>query len=340
MRVEVNLRNTPIDLVAETSRRLEDRGVDRLADGDIRREPLLIMAVAATVTSRIELSTAVSLAFTRSPVALAYQARHLSDISSGRFRLGVGTQVRGHIERRFGMPWHAPLRRMRDYLQAMTAVTTSWQTGEPLAHDGEFYTLSLMPPEFNPGTSTYGVVPVDLAAVNPGMVRLAARLCQGVRLHPFITPEYVRHVIRPALEAGAESRDGLPDAFDICGGGFLATGPDEAAVARQREWVRSRVAFYSSTTAYLPVLEVHDMVELHGQTSALVKSGRWEDLTACVTDEVLDLFCTTGTYTQLADAFAGRYAGLVRTVQLQAPAPEEIDDAFGTLVATLQEAAS
>ncbi|WP_324275556.1 LLM class flavin-dependent oxidoreductase [Blastococcus brunescens] len=230
--------------------------------------------------------------------------------------------MKRHMEHRFGVAWDSPGPRLRDYVQALRAVWRSWHTGEPLAHWGPFYSLDLMTPEFSPGPAPHGPIAVDIAAVNPYNLELAGELCDGVRLHVFSTPGYVRDVVRPRLEAGAAcaGRD-LGTGFEVYGGGFVATGATAADAEQARERARARVAFYGSTLAYLPVLEHHGWGGLRAELRELVRQERWGDLAAVVPDEVLDEFCTTGTYQELAPALARRWAGLVTTVQVPAPVP-------------------
>ena len=319
MRLEASLRATPPGEIAATAAALDRAGAGAVCDSESRRDPLLSMSLAAGTTERIGLATAVTLAFPRSPMVVAYGARMLSDVTGGRFRLGLGTQVKRHIEHRFGMTWDSPGPRLRDYVGALRAIWRSWDTDEPLAHTGPFYSLDLMTPEFSPGAAQHGPVPVDIAAVNPYNLELAGELCDGVRLHVFSTPSYVRDVVVPRLRAGAARSGRDLDRLDVVGGGFIATGGTDAEVHAAREQARARVAFYGSTLAYRPVLEHHGWGGLREELRELVRQERWNELAAVVPDEVLDEFCTAVPYAGLAAALAERYAGLVTTVQLPAP---------------------
>lgn len=319
MRLEASLRATPSVEIAATAAALERAGAGSVCDSESRRDPLLSMSLATGTTERIGLATAVTLAFPRSPMVVAYGARMLADVTGGRFRLGLGTQVKRHIEHRFGMSWDSPGPRLRDYVGVLHAIWRCWDTGEPLAHSGPFYSVDLMTPEFDPGPAEHGRVPVDIAAVNPYNLELAGELCDGVRLHVFSTPGYVRDVVWPRLRAGAARTGRGLDGLDVVGGGFIATGGTDEEVRGAREQARARVAFYGSTLAYLPVLEHHGWGDLREELRELVRQERWNELTAVVPDEVLDEFCTAVPYAGLAAAVSERYAGLVTTVQLPAP---------------------
>jgi probable F420-dependent oxidoreductase len=338
VRLEASLRTTPTREIAATAAALERAGAAALCDSENSRDPLLAMALAAGTTERIGLATSVTIAFPRSPMVVAYSARMLHDLSAGRFRLGLGTQVKRHMEHRFGVPWDSPGPRLRDYVAALRAIWHSWATGDQLEHRGPFYTLDLMTPEFSPGRPPYGPIAVDIAAVNPYNLELAGELCDGVRLHVFNTPGYVRDVVRPRLVAGAErSGRGLAD-LEVVGSGFIATGPRDRDVAAAREQARARVAFYGSTLAYLPVLEHHGWGGLREELRDLVRRERWDDLPAAVPDEVLDEFCTAASYADLAAALRQRWSGLVTTVQVPTPSVATADwSAFADVCRAVEE---
>jgi probable F420-dependent oxidoreductase len=336
MRVEAVLHDPPLAHISELARRAEQLGFDGLILPEISRDPFILAALAGEATSRIRVSTAVALAFPRSPTTTAYSARTLHDLTAGRFGLGLGTQVRGHIERRFGVPWSAPVARMREYIGAVRTVLTSWDSGDPLSFDGALYRLSLMTPTFSPGPSHLGPIPIHIGAVNPLMIQLAGEVCDGVRLHPFCTPRYVRDVILPNLLIGA-ARSGRPlSNLDIVSGGFIATGVDALTVSRQREAARRQIAFYASTRSYAPILAIHDWQHIGTELRRLIAKQRWEDLGALVTDEMLDACCIAAPYEAIADLVAQRLAGLVDTVTLELPRDPSADE---QLAATLVQLA-
>jgi probable F420-dependent oxidoreductase len=230
--------------------------------------------------------------------------------SRGRFVLGLGSQVRAHNENRFSVPWSAPAPRMREYVEALRAVWRCWEKGEKLAYRGQHYKFTLMTPNFTPTSAGQPMVPVTIAAVGPAMLRLAGELCDGVRLHGFCTRRYLDEVVLPQVRAGLVKSGRAREHFEIAGGGFIATGVTEADVAKMVEWARSRVAFYASTPAYWPVLEVHGLQELGQKLNVMSKAGQWDKMASEVSDEVVRLFAAVGTHRELARAIEQRFGGV------------------------------
>jgi probable F420-dependent oxidoreductase len=302
----------------DAARRAESLGFDGLIIGEIRTDPLLQATLALAATQRIQVATNVLIAFPRSPMVVAYATRNLQDLSAGRFTLGIGTQVRGHITRRFNAPWDSPGPRLRDYVQALRAIWACWQQGTPLDYQGHFYQFTLMTPEFNLGPSDYPTR-INVAAVNAYNISTAAALCDGLTLHSLLTPEYLRDVIWPTVVSAADVADRSLEHFEIAGSNFLVWGPTVAAVAAGREQVRRRVAFYSSTRVYAPVLEHHGLPDLGPRLRSLIAEDRWADLASLVSDEVLDLFCIAGVYEEIADKVHESLGGLVDRVHLSLP---------------------
>lgn len=297
----------------------ERYGFDSIGAPEINADPFLLLAQAAEVTSKIQLRTAIAVAFPRSPTITAQLAWDLHVNSGGRFALGLGTQVQAHIERRFGVPWISPGPRMEEYVQAVRAVWRTWELGEKLKLAGEHYKLSLMTPEFSPQPSALSPIPIYTAAVRPPMMRLAARVCDGVRLHGFCTRKYLEEVAlheitQELARVGKERKH-----FEVCGGGFLATGPTEEAVSNMREMIRYRVAFYASTPAYRPVLSLHGWDDLGEALHRMSVTGRWAEMPGLVRDDVLDHFVAQGTYDQLPRVVAERFGGLSDTVEVMMP---------------------
>jgi probable F420-dependent oxidoreductase len=263
-------------------------------------------------------ATNVVIAFPRSPMVVAYATRNLQDLAAGRFTLGIGTQVRGHITRRFNAPWDAPGPRLREYVESLRAIWKCWQEGTPLDYRGRFYQFSLMTPEFNLGPSAHPTR-INVAAVNAFNIATAGMLCDGLTLHSLLTPAYLREVIWPTLERAATATDRSLESFEVSGSNFLVWGPTASAVALAREQVRRRVAFYSSTRAYAPVLEHHGLHELGPALRRLIAENRWEELVTLVGDDVLDLFCIAGVYEDIADQVQEHLDGLVDRIHLNLP---------------------
>jgi probable F420-dependent oxidoreductase len=323
MKIEASLGTGNLAQIADRSRRIETLGFDRLTTSELNHDPFLPLAIAAEHTSHVGLATSVAIAFPRSPTVTAHLARDLHDYSSGRFVLGLGTQVKGHIERRFATEWSSPGPRFRDYIGAIMAVWDSWDRGSALHHEGRFYPLSLMTPEFSPGPSQGGLPAIHIAGVNNYNLRLAGELCDGLRVHPFATKRYMEESIWPAVRQGASVSGRDLVEFEMVGGGFICTGetPDEVEAARER--ARYRIAFYGSTRTYLPVLETHGWGELNGTLRRLVAAGEWGSLAHSIPDEVLNEFCISGTYSEILPKIRDRYEGVVDAVSLDVPEGRE-----------------
>jgi probable F420-dependent oxidoreductase len=315
-----------LDTVASRVRRWEDAGVDGVWTNETAHDPLLPLAVAATGTASATLGTAVTVAFARSPMTLAYTADDLQRASSGRLLLGLGSQVRPHVLRRFSMPWGRPVAQMREYVQALRAIWSSWHTGAPLRFRGEFYQHMLMTPVFTPPPHPFGPPPILLAAVGASMTRLAGELGDGLIVHPFSTARYLREVTLPALHEGL-ARTGRPRAdVEVVHPGFvlvLTGGPDDDA---RLAAVRARIAFYGSTPAYRPVLDLHGWGALADDLNRLSLTSdpqRWEAMASLVDDDVLAAFAAVGDLRSVAAQLDERYRGLVDRVAL---APDTCSD--------------
>jgi probable F420-dependent oxidoreductase len=317
--IEPNGDSDALDGAAALASQAERGGADGLAYPERSSDPMLHVTLAATATTHVELTTNVVVALARSPMTLASQAWSVQQLSGGRFTLGLGSQVRAHIERRFSMPWSAPLARMADYVGALRAIWGAWATGERLAYDGEFYRHTLMSPMFTPA----GSAPpprVKLAALGPAMVELAARVADGVIIHPFMTEAYLREYVRPALDRGAAGRDRAGWArFEVTGAPFAVTGHTEEELAAGLGALRSRLAFYGSTPAYRRVLETHGWGELGDRLHELSvsrDSGRWAEMARLIPAEMLAKFAATGEPHQVARDLARRYGRVLDRCQV------------------------
>ena len=298
----------------------EAAGYDGLASAEIAHDPFTPLALAALATESIQLSTGIAVAFPRSPMVMANLAWDLQLHSRGRFVLGLGSQVKGHNERRFSTPWSPPVPRLREYIESLRAIWRCWELGEKLDYTGEHYRFSLMTPEFSPEPTGLAPVPVEIAAVGPDMLRLAGRVCDGVRLHGFCTRRYAEQVCLPRIEEGLARGGGRRDQFEISGGGFVATAPDRDSLRRAAEQLRYRVAFYGSTRSYRGVLSTHGLDDLGDKLHRMSVEGKWAEMPGEVSDEVLGLFAAIAPYDGIAAAIEERFGGLSDSVGIGFPA--------------------
>jgi probable F420-dependent oxidoreductase len=316
MRVETTLPLADWRAVAPAARRAEALGFDGVTTSEIANDPFIPLAFAALATERLQLGTAIAVCFPRSPMVVANLAWDLQVNSRGRFVLGLGTQVKGHNERRFSVPWSAPVPRVREYVESLRAIWRCWEHREPLRYEGQHYRFTLMTPEFSPPPSGLPPVPITVAAVGRDMIRLAGRVCDGVRLHGFCTRRYLEEVALPALNEGLAQSGRDRARFEVWGGGFIATGADSDEVAKQVEWCRYRIAFYGSTRTYAPVLSLHGWDELAARLHEMSKRGQWNQMAAQVPDEVVHTFAAVAPYSGLAAAVEKRFGGLVDSIAL------------------------
>ena len=294
----------------------EELGFDGLWTGENKHDAFLPLAVAAGATSRIELGTAVAIAFSRSPMVTAQMAWDLQRRSAGRFLLGLGTQVKPHIERRFSMPWSSPAARLRDYVGALRAIWRSFQSGERLRYEGEFYRHTLLTPVFDPGPIEHPHIPVWVAGVNAPLARMAGGTCDGFHIHPFHSTEYLRSVVLPAIRAGAEAAGRDHRAVASSTSVFVITGYDAAERDRRRQAVRSRIAFYASTPTYRPVLDVHGWSDVGESLTELSRAGAWAEMAGRITEEMLVAFAIEADPHDVGRRLRERYDGLVDRVAL------------------------
>jgi probable F420-dependent oxidoreductase len=283
--VSITLRGTPLAEFAAEAARAEELGYSGVYSTESANDPFLPIALAAAATREVQLGTAIAVAFPRSPLQTAHSAWDLQRLTGGRFVLGLGTQVRAHVERRFSAPFDHPAPRMHEYVRALRAIWTAWQENAELAFEGRFYTHTLMPPNFRPAPLDGPPPAVHLAAVRERMLEVAGEVADGVMLHAFLTAEHLDTVALPALERGLE-RSGRTRGDLHVGCGLFVAATDE-------EWesARRRVAFYGSTPGYWPVLETHGLKPLGEQLHAHSRAGEWDQMAALVDDDVLALFC-------------------------------------------------
>ena len=308
MQIYRNITNIPLGEIADTVPSYEKSGYSGLLTTELKHDPFLPLGVAAVNTKEVNLATGIAVSFLRSPMAVANLGWDLNEASHGRFTLGLGTQIRAHNEKRFSAPWSPPAPRMREYINALKAIWRCWKYGDKLDFRGDHYNFTLMTPEFVPEKSDLALPPVTLAAVGPLMLKTAAEVADGVRLHGFCTQKYYEETIAPKIQQGLSLSNRTRGNFEVSGGGFLATGADNDAVAKAAEIVRYRVGFYGSTPAYWPVLETHGYGDLGRKLNSMTKNGDWDKLAAEITDDVLNLFCVIGRYDELTSLVRNRFS--------------------------------
>jgi probable F420-dependent oxidoreductase len=340
VKVDAPLVATDLRAVPDAARRIEADGFDGAYTFEGPRDPFLPLILAAEHTERISLMTAVAIAFARNPMTVAHTGWDLQAASGGRAVLGLGSQIRAHIERRFSMEWSHPAARMREFVEAVRAIWATWQDGVPLRFEGTYYRHTLTTPFFTPDPSPSGPPRLFLAGVGPAMTAVAGDLADGFFVHPFSTPDYLRSTTLPALRAGR--RGGDAD-FEIAWPVMIATGPDDAARADAELATRAQIAFYASTPAYRPVLEQHGREELQPQLRDRTKADDWAGLLELVDDDLFDLVAIRGTPAECGRELAHRTVGLVDRVAPNAPATsdpttwQELLKAFRSAVETVTE---
>jgi probable F420-dependent oxidoreductase len=323
MYLDASLPPVPLKEVPGIAEAAERMGFDALWSTETIHDPFLPGALIAEHTQRMRFGTAVAIAFARSPATLAYTAWDLAQVSGGRFILGLGTQVKAHIERRFGMPWpESVVGKLREQVAAIRAFWQAWQNGERLNFRGEYYKLTLMSPFFNPGPIQYPAVPIYLAGVNPGLARLAGECADGFHAHPFHSPRYLKEVVIPAIEQGATKAGRQRAGICISTTVFVVTRPEEES------FVRAQIAFYASTPSYRGVMALHGWQEVAENLSALAGRGAWGDMPALISDEMMHTFALVAPAGELSPALAERYQDLVDRLALYIPFQPGERDAF------------
>ena len=301
-----------LDMAPLAIAELEARGYDAAFSAEINNDPFFPLVLAAEHSETIALSTSISVAFARNPMTLANLAWDLNQYSKGRFTIGLGSQIKQHITRRFSMPWSQPAARMREFIAAMRAIWTCWETGEKLDFNGEFYTHNLMTPMFTPSKKAFGAPGVNLAAVGPLMTETAAEVADGVIAHGFTTEKYLREVTLPAVERGLAKSGRSREDFEVNSPVMVVTGINEEAFEQSRLAVQSQIAFYASTPAYKPVLEVHGWGDLQAEANQMTREGRWDEMGKLINDDILNTFAIVSEdIGAVPDLLSKRYNGLV-----------------------------
>ena len=337
MRIEVGLMAHPfhekpvwpgIDGIAAAARQAEALGFDGVLVPEAGgHDPFFPLLIAAANTARVTLRTGVAVAFPRSPLVMAQIAWDLQGFSNGRFELGLGTQVKGQNERRYAAPWTAaPGPRLREYLRCMQAMLHTFQNGDkPRYFEGKHYTFTLMPEFFNPGPLAHPHIPIQLAAVNPLMCRIAGELCDGIFPHPICTVKFMREKMQAEVEAGARKTGRGLSGFETLISPMIATGRDAAEVERKKIFLKQRLGFYASTRSYHGPLELHGYLEVGQALFRLSMEGKWREMIALVSDQMLDDFATVATCDELGAKLKERWGGVATILHLDLP-PEVRED--------------
>lgn len=323
MKLDTMLRNVAFATIAATAQRFERMGFDGLWTFEAAHDPFIPLALAATATTRLHVGTNISVAFGRSPFAMAQVAWDLQQASAGRFHLGLGTQVRAHVERRFSMPFAHPAARITDYIRCLRAIWDTFQHGTRPRYEGPFYRFTLMNPFFNPGPIEHPHIPVYLAGVNPRMCRAAGEVADGFHVHPMHSVGYLREVAIPALEEGARLSGRSVQDLTLYAPVFTVSGPTQAAMDAAAQEVRQQIAFYASTPSYRVVLEYHGYGDLGRELSALMRRGDMEAMPRLVPDALLEAVAVVATPTELPHKLRQRYTGLLDRIALYFPIAAE-----------------
>ena len=296
----------------KASKRLEDLGYDGAYTFEGPHEPFLPLAAAAVATKKLELLTSIAVAFSRSPMTLANLGYDLQLMSQGRFTLGLGSQIKPHIEKRYSMPWSSPAKRMQEMVHAIKAIWSSWHDGKELNFQGEFYKHTLMTPFFNPGQNPFGLPKIYVAGVGPLMTQAAAESADGFLVHPFHTTTFLTNVTTPSLEKGLSLS--AKKQFDVSVGVMIATGMNDEEISKARDACKAQIGFYGSTPAYKVVLEQHGWEGIQLELNQLTKKGLWQDIAALITDEMLESIAVTGTPSEVSNEIFDRYGNIAARI--------------------------
>lgn len=325
---------TSLREIPEFTRHAESIGFDAIWSSETLHSPFMPLALVAEHSQRLDFGTAIAVAFARSPASLAYTAWDLAQASSGRFILGLGTQVKAHIERRFGLEWPAsPVKKLRELIAGIRALWATWQTGERLNFRGEYFKLTLMSPFFNPGAIDHPHIPIYLAGVNAGLSRLAGEVADGFHAHPYHSEKYLREIIVPAIEQGAAQSGRARSDVSLVITAMFATNKVE------EDFARAQIAFYASTPTYRSVMAHHGWEEVADQLSNLSRRGKWGEMAELINDEMLETFAVVAGEEDLAQALLERYTGLADRLMIYNPYhPGERDDFWKRLLKQAHDA--
>jgi probable F420-dependent oxidoreductase len=319
LKIDVELVPESLSSIPLLAGKAEEFGFDCIWANETKHDPFVQLVLASQTTHEISLGTSIALAFTRSPMAIAYTAWDIQSMSGGRLILGLGSQVKGHIERRFGVKWASPEPKMREVVMSMRSIWKSWQTGDKLDFRGEFFTINLMTPFFNPGPIQHPEIPVYIAGVNRGMCRLAGEVGDGLHVHPLHTLKYLQKVVVPEVSRGLASSGRKRNNISVAASVFAAVGDDEPSIRRMRVTIRDQIAFYASTRTYRRVMELHGWEDVCDTLHEYSTRGRWDIMGEQITDEMLGEFVVEGSWRNIGERIHSKYDGIVDRVRLYLP---------------------
>jgi probable F420-dependent oxidoreductase len=319
MKFDVTLLTYDLSGIPALARSAEAFGFDGFWLAETQTDPFLGLALAAEHTQKIDLGTAIAVAFPRSPTVTAMMAWNIAKMGNGRFHLGLGSQVKAHNVLRYGVAWEKPIKKMRETIQAIRALWRCWQTGEPIDYVGEFFKLQLMTPFFNPGPIVNPNIPITISAVNEQMLRLAGEECDGVLLHALHSVPYIQEYALPHVESGLAKRGLALEEFEVITAVFAIPTDDPAYAAWAAGFARQQIAFYLSTPAYRVVAEMHGWQAAARDLSQLARSGQWQAMPALITDDMLSTIAVTGTWAELPAVIHQKYGGLLNRVSFYLP---------------------
>jgi probable F420-dependent oxidoreductase len=333
MKFDASIPPTSLSQIPALAQEAEAIGFDALWSSETQHSPFLPLALVAEHSKRLEFGTAVAIGFARSPTTLAHTAWDLAEVSGGRFILGLGTQVRAHVERRFSMPWpESPVGKLRELIGAIRAIWHTWQHGERVNYRGDYYKVTLMIPFFDPGPIKHPEIPIYIAGVNPGLCRLAGEAADGFHAHPYNSASYLRDVVQPAIAEGAKRVGRDANEVSVSVTAFVVVSPDES------DFVRSQIAFYASTPTYRPVMAHHGWGDVADRLYSLSRQGAWGEMPGLISDEMLNTFAVVAPEAELAGALKERYQGVANRLTIYRPFfPGDSDGFWRSLATSMRE---
>jgi probable F420-dependent oxidoreductase len=319
VKIDAELVTDSLSDIPALARKAEEFGFDCVWANETKHDAFVQLALASLGTHTISLGSSIALAFTRSPMTIAYAAWDIQSVSRGRLILGLGSQVKGHIERRFSARWESPGPKMKETLQVLRSIWRSWQKGDRLDFQGRFFTMDLMTPFFSPGPIENPTIPIYVAGVNRGMCRLVGELGDGLHVHPLHTLRYLREVVLPSVSKGLDATERRREDVTIAGSVFAAVGDDESQIRKAKDYYRNQIAFYASTRTYRKVMELHGWGEVCDRLHESSMRRDWGKMGQEITEEILDEFVTQGTWKEVGSRIKDKYDGVLDRVRLYLP---------------------